>query len=130
MRGPIEQADRRGFRGRWPGRAGRLAAKVAALVAALGAFAPGAAQADEISAGRAKAQACAVCHGPLGVASQPDTPHLAGQPASYLVQQLRAFRSGSRKHEVMAVIAKPLTDDDIDKLAAWFASVKVEAVAP
>lgn len=91
---------------------------------------PGLAVADEIDAGRAKAQACAVCHGAIGVASQPDTPHLAGQPASYLVQQLRAFRSGSRKHEVMAVIAKPLSDDDIDKLAAWYAAVKVEATPP
>lgn len=126
MRGPTKRAERGGPSARWLGWAGR----VAALVAVLGACAPGPARADEINAGRAKAQACAVCHGPLGVASQPDTPHLAGQPASYLVQQLRAFRSGSRKHEVMAVIAKPLTDDDIDKLAAWFASVKVEAVAP
>jgi cytochrome c553 len=94
------------------------------------AWAPASAGADEIDAGRAKAQACAVCHGPLGVSSQPDTPHLAGQPASYLVQQLRAFRSGSRRHEVMAVIAKPLSDDDIGKLAAWYSSVKVEATAP
>jgi cytochrome c553 len=68
-----------------------------------------------------------VCHGPLGVATQPETPHLAGQPASYLAAQLKAFRSGVRKHEVMSVIARPLSDDDIDAIAAWFASIRVEA---
>jgi cytochrome c553 len=48
----------------------------------------------------------------------------------YLSTQLRAFRSGERRHEVMNVIAKPLTDDDIDNLAAWFSSVRIDAHAP
>ena len=91
---------------------------------------PAAAQADDIAAGRAKARACAVCHGPLGLSVAPDTPNLAGQPASYLVQQLRAYRSGARKHEVMAVMAKPLLDAEIDQLARWFAAIQVEASAP
>ena len=59
-----------------PWAAGALA--LAAALAAGGA----AAQADDVSAGRAKARACAVCHGPLGVSVAPDTPNLAGQPAS------------------------------------------------
>lgn len=81
-------------------------------------------------AGRAKAQACAVCHGPLGLSSAPDAPNLAGQPALYVATQLKAYRSGARKHEVMAVMAKPLSDAEIDDLAAWFASIRVEASAP
>lgn len=80
--------------------------------------------------GPAVARPCMVCHGPLGQATQPDTPHLAGQPASYLTAQLRAFRSGARRHEVMSVIAKPLSDDDIAQLSAWFASVRVEVASP
>jgi len=80
--------------------------------------------------GPAVARPCMVCHGPLGLATQPDTPHLAGQPASYLAAQLRAFRGGTRRHEVMSVIAKPLTDDDIAQLAAWYASVRVEVAPP
>ncbi len=88
------------------------------------------AAAQDAAAGRAKAQACAVCHGPLGLSSAPDAPHLAGQPALYLAMQLRNYRSGKRPHEVMAVLAKPLSDDDIANLAAWFASIKVEASAP
>jgi cytochrome c553 len=92
-----------------------------------------AAQSGTASAGQAgqrKAQACAVCHGALGLANTPDAPHLAGQPAIYLAAQLRAYRSGERRHEVMAVIAKPLSDGDIADLAAWYASIKVEAKAP
>ncbi len=88
------------------------------------------AQANNVEAGRQKAQACTVCHGPLGLSSAPDAPHLAGQPALYTAAQLRAYRSGARKHEVMAVMAKPLTDDDIANLAAWFASLRVDVQPP
>ena len=84
-----------------------------------------AARAADVEAGRQKAAMCAVCHGPQGLSLTPDAPHLAGQPALYLATQLRAYRSGARRHEVMAVIAKPLTDDDIDQIAAWFASLKI-----
>lgn len=90
----------------------------------------GSVHARDPATGRQKAQACAVCHGPLGVSVAPDAPNLAGQPALYLAAQLQAYRSGARKHEVMAVIAKPLTDEDIAQLAAWFASVRIEAQAP
>ncbi len=76
-------------------------------------------------AGRDKAAACAVCHGPLGLSVTPDAPHLAGQPSLYVATQLRAYRSGARRHEVMAVMARPLSDDDIDNLAAWYASLKI-----
>ena len=62
--------------------------------------------------------------------SCPDAPHLAGQPAIYLATQLRAYRSGARRHEVMNVMAKPLSDEDIVHLAAWFSSIRVEAVLP
>ncbi len=88
------------------------------------------AHANNVEAGRQKAQACTVCHGPLGLSSAPDAPHLAGQPALYTAAQLRAYRSGARKHEVMAVMAKPLTDDDIANLAAWFASLRVDVQPP
>jgi cytochrome c553 len=102
------------------------AALLAAAVAVLG----GPAWADDISEGRAKARPCAVCHGLLGMGSAPDAPHLAGQPASYLSQQLRAFRSGERKHAVMNVMAKPLSDTDIEQISAWFASLQIEVKPP
>lgn len=82
--------------------------------------------AADAAAGRQKAQACVVCHGPVGLSTAPDAPHLAGQPAIYLAAQLRAFRGGKRAHEVMTVIAKPLSDADIADLAAWFSSIAIE----
>jgi cytochrome c553 len=101
-----------------------------AAVAVVASLSGGPAAARDAEAGRVKAQACSVCHGPLGLSVAPDAPHLAGPPAIYLAAQLRAYRSGARKHEVMAVMAKPLSDDDIQNLATWFASIRVEASAP
>ncbi len=77
--------------------------------------------------GRTRAQACAACHGVSGISATPDAPHLAGQPRIYLIQQLRDFRSGKRPHEVMNVVAKPLSDGDIEELADWYSSWVVEA---
>lgn len=84
-----------------------------------------AARAD-LPAGRLKAQMCATCHGPWGQASMPNTPHLAGQPAQYLIEQLKAYRSGKRSHEIMSLIAKPLTDAEIADVSAWYASLEIE----
>lgn len=103
--------------------------RFALALAAAGAVLPAAAAGDA-AAGRQKAQACAVCHGPLGIATAPETPNLAGEPEGYLMRQLRAFRGGTRQHEVMSVMAKSLSDADIENLAAWFTSIKVEAKAP
>jgi len=60
----------------------------------------------------------------------PNAPNLAGQPEIYFADQLRQFRSGRRASEVMTVIAKPLSDRDIDDLAAWYASISIEATLP
>ncbi len=73
---------------------------------------------------------CSTCHGVNGVSTLPNAPHLAGQPAIYLAEQLKAYRSGKRANEVMAVIAKPLSDADIDALAAWYAAIKFEVKVP
>ena len=87
--------------------------------------------AGDIAAGKLKAStACAMCHGALGVSMMPNAPSLAAQPAIYLAEQLTNYRSGKRAHEVMGVIAKPLTDGDINNLAAWYASLQVEVRDP
>jgi len=87
--------------------------------------------ADDAAEGRAKADAaCALCHGPNGVASMPGAPNLAGQQAIYLSEQLKNYRNGKRQHDVMSMIAKPLTDAEIAQLSAWYSAVKVTAEAP
>ena len=89
-----------------------------------------AAQAEDIAAGRLKAQTCAVCHGPLGVATHPQAPNLAGQPMNYLIEQLMAFRAGKRRYEMMDLMAKPLSDNDIEQIALWFSAIRIEATPP
>ena len=88
------------------------------------------ASAADIGAGKRKAVQCAVCHGPNGIAVNPDAPNLAGEAAGYIERQLQAFRSGERKNEQMSIMAKSLSDQDIADLAAWFAAIKVTATPP
>lgn len=85
----------------------------------------GSAHARDPIAGKARAGMCATCHGPLGLSQLPNAPHLAGQPAIYIVEQLKNYRSGKRQNEVMSVMAKPLTDREIDDLAAWYESIQI-----
>jgi cytochrome c553 len=86
--------------------------------------------AADVAAGRKKAATYAVCHGEFGMSALANAPHLAGQPAVYSAEQLRQFKTGKRPSEVMTVIAKLLSDQDIDDLAAWYESIRIEAKPP
>ena len=95
-----------------------VVAVIAVMAAALGsAFAKG-----DAAAGQAKAAVCGACHGLNGVSTNDAWPSLAGQKSTYLVLQLKAFRDGTRKDPVMAPLATPLSDADIDNLAAYFST--------
>ena len=76
------------------------------------------------SEGRNKANACASCHGSNGISKIAQYPNLAGQKTAYLSKQLQNFRSGARQDPVMNAMAKPLSDADIENLAAWYSSLK------
>jgi cytochrome c553 len=100
-------------------------ASVLTLIAAT--FGAPAAWAQNIEAGKAKAlQMCAACHGAQGLTTMAATPNIAGQPDMYLAQQLRDYKSRKRNHEVMAVIAQTLSDEDIANIAAFYASIKIK----
>jgi cytochrome c553 len=76
--------------------------------------------ADDIEA---KAQVCAACHGQNGVPIDPKTiPIIWGQQQSYLVKQLHDYRSGDRDNPIMSPIAKGLAQEDLRKIAAYFAA--------
>ena len=77
----------------------------------------------DVEAGRARAAVCHACHGPEGVSSNPAWPNLAGQKSPYLVKQLKAFREGTREDPTMTPMAKPLTDKNIEDIAAYYASL-------
>ncbi len=84
----------------------------------------GAAVAGDIAAGKTKAASCAGCHGADGISANPLWPNLAGQKAPYLVKQLKAFRDGVRQDPMMSAMARPLSDADIENLAAYYSSLK------
>ena len=100
------------------------------LMSAIG-LAGDAAQADDLAAGKAKAQAvCQTCHGLDGLATTAMVPHLSGQPREYLIIQLQAFRDGSRQHPQMNIIARMLSDDDIENLSEWYSSIRISVELP
>ena len=80
--------------------------------------------AGDAAAGKTKAAACVACHGMNGIGTQPLYPNLAGQKEAYIVQTLKGFRSGERTNAIMNAMAKPLSDADIENLAAHFSSLK------
>ena len=99
---------------------------LAAVLALLACLAAAPAVAGDAAAGRARASAqCAVCHGADGMSQHPEAPNLAGQVEMYLAKALGEFRDGTRKNEMMSVIAKDLTDDDIANLAAFYSAIPV-----
>ena len=65
---------------------------------------------------------CTTCHGQNGVASSDRYPNLAGQPVPYLVSRLKYFREGGERGNQMNGQAAPLSDEEIDRLAAHFNS--------
>ena len=74
-------------------------------------------------AGKMRATICAGCHGQNGISPIPNYPNLKGQNEQYLVKALRAYRDGRRSDPTMSPMAKPLSDKDIDDLAAYFSSL-------
>lgn len=73
----------------------------------------------------ALAATCASCHGTAGRAvNGASVPGLAGLPASYVVEQMKAFKVGTRPATVMHQLAKGYSDAQIDQIAAYFAVQK------
>ncbi len=72
-----------------------------------------------------KLNACAACHGERGDKPlAPDYPILAGQHADYLANSLHSYIAGRRENAIMSaqMQALNLTDEDIERLAAYFAA--------
>ena len=72
--------------------------------------------------GQNKSAVCHACHGADGKSTLPIYPNLGGQQQNYLSKALHDFRDGSRKDPVMSTFAANLSDDDIEDIAAWYAS--------
>ena len=85
--------------------------------------APWALASGSARAGAAKATTCIACHGPNGNSTNPLWPTLAGQNAAYIEGQLKHFKANSRinSNGVMMGMSAPLSDQDMQDLAAYFA---------
>lgn len=68
---------------------------------------------------------CVQCHGPAGVGVGAHFPPLAGQPAAYIVAQLKAWQNGTRHNDplqLMQHLSSALSTQEIEAVAAWFAA--------
>ena len=79
--------------------------------------------AGDIAAGKAKAGACAGCHGANGEGKAPNPP-LAGKAQDAFVQAMQDYKSGKRNNPLMKTFASQLSDQDTQNLAAYYASLK------
>lgn len=86
--------------------------------------------ADDPEAGRKVANMCRTCHGIDGYAQIPIAPHIGGEPKEYLENQLMAFKTGTRQHEMMTIVTSGLSAQQISDVAAWYASHSVTATFP
>ena len=94
----------------------------ATIVAALACVAATGACAADIALGKAKAAEVCESHGAAGNSTSQDFPKLGGQYRDYLEKALRDYKSGDRKNAIMAGFAKPLSKEEIDNLAAYYAA--------
>ncbi len=77
----------------------------------------------DATTGKTKSVTCVPCHGADGNSNINQIwPKLAGQHENYLAKQLQDFKSKTRNEPTMAMMAAPLSDQDILDLAAYFSS--------
>ena len=101
----------------------KRAARIVAAAAALSGVATfaGAQDAAALRA-RSLVATCAACHGTDGHAMpSAAVPGLSGMPAAYIVEQMKAFRSGARAGTVMPQLTKGYSDAQIEQLAETLA---------
>ena len=105
---------------------------IAVGLAVAGAFFSSTALAEgDAGRGEALAYTCLGCHGIEGYRNAYPSyrvPKLGGQKAAYLVIALRGYRDGTRAHPTMTAQSSSLTDQQIDDIAAYLASIGKDTV--
>lgn len=74
------------------------------------------------AAGKKLAQSCLGCHAE-GKDAQSTVPRLAGQYGNYLVKVMKDYQSGKRNNPVMQSMVQGLSDEDLENISAYFASL-------
>ncbi|GHF89563.1 c-type cytochrome [Thalassotalea marina] len=84
--------------------------------------------AGDVELGKAKSATCVACHNADGNSTVAMYPSIAGQGEAYLLKQLKEFKSGARDNAIMAGMVAGLSEDDMQNLAAYFASQTLKPV--
>jgi cytochrome c553 len=86
------------------------------------------APAGDIERAKTKISMCVGCHGIQDYrTAYPEVysvPYIAGQSQEYIVAALKAYKSGDRNHPSMRGIARSLSEQDVNDLAAYYAAGK------
>jgi cytochrome c553 len=110
----------------------KVAALVAASLLATALFAQPAIADPDVEAGKQLGYSCLGCHGIDGYRNAYPSyrvPKLGGQKAAYLVIALNGYREDMRSHPTMTGQASSLSDQDIENVAAYLASIGGDTVA-
>jgi cytochrome c553 len=89
----------------------------------------------EMQNGKLKVQTvCVTCHGINGQATGAGNsviiPNITAQEKNYMVARLKAYKTGEIKHPQMSVVAQMLTEQDINDVAEWYSSIKIQIFDP
>jgi cytochrome c553 len=76
----------------------------------------------DAAAGEALSATCVACHGANGEGMDPNPP-IAGLDVETFITSMNAYKSGENAEPMMAMMAAPLSDEDIANLAAYYASL-------
>jgi cytochrome c553 len=110
----------------------KFVTSVAALVLVAGIFAQSANAEGDVERGKVQGYTCLGCHGIDGYRNAYPSyrvPKLGGQKAGYLIVALQGYRDGTRKHPTMVSQASSLSDQDIEDVAAYLATLGDDTVA-
>ena len=85
----------------------------------------------EMQNGMLKAKTvCAACHGINGQATGAGNsviiPNITAQQKNYMVARLKAYKSGEINHPQMTVVAKMLSEQDINDVSEWYSKIKIQ----
>ena len=73
---------------------------------------------------------CVMCHGENGISVIEEAPNLAGQKSLYIWNQLRDYKSGKRQNEIMNVVVKNLTDQEMLDIADYYSKLEIKIITP
>ena len=101
-----------------------IAAAVACLVCAASGGARGGDASSSVPRADSLAHACAACHGTFGEVKGENFVPRAGMPPAEFIISMKDFKNLKRPSSIMSHIAQGYGDDEIERMADFFANIK------